>query len=654
MKPGRGRFPVRQAIGLLLTALMVSAAPRPAAAKPHPNYLHYEHLWDQIQKQYEDKEAVVVERNTRDWFQRSSQGKLSIREKRTMTIVVFDLSEDSDVLDRSFFLVPGEKLKNIWVWSHERGAGDNVSWAKKADIHKQKVFGYWTEIKLSIPGLSKSGVCGIEMETVRTGFPFVSEDFVQDIPVVQAEYRIHLLSGGTTHAERINRMFREWAKTITRGDVEEVSEDTDSGEGDLVFRAHDLPARPRERSVDARDMPRAEFFVYSASQTWESLAGYYAERLRDIRPPKSMAKAVRDTLKGKPAREIVAALCRVLDAPENFRLSRSARSGWGGFPNLREVAKERRGGVFDKAVLAHCLLREAGVDSRLMMASSRHRKFPDWRIVDTRFLSTFLIWIPSISEDFLWDVGVRSVPVGEAGPDLYPKMVVVRPEEDDEEAQAVHEFPIGSVTLFEDRRVEWDLSEDGDLQGKLVCRFGGWPTMSDLDPWDRNQDVKEVFQKHCPQGVEADSVTWRQVDWGGMRCNRDSAAVLSCNLEAEATPFGETGWQVEALNWPLPDCLTGLNLSKRTLPVLLDDTVDVVQTVVVHAGSLQVKDLPAPVRVDNRTGGFSCVWEETPGGVTVTRKLRVPAGKLPRDRLPQLAALLDAWDQSRSQTVAFE
>ena len=419
---------------------------------------------------------------------------------------------------------------------------------------------------------------------------------------------------------------------------------------DLAWRIHDVPARPMDPLALARDLPAAEIWILNPRVVWSTWVKTYAERVDELEPPAATLAAARDSLAGRPPEEIVEAISRALDDPKRLRVYDDGRSGLASTFDLADVVRNREGTSFDKAVLAHKLLDDLGVENRLLLAASAYRTDLDWRICYPTYLDAALLWIPAVSEKFVWDVGSRAATWGYPGPDLYPEMLVIDPDLID----PFMTFPRDHGLIQEDRTTVWTVSGDGSMAGTVEDRFDSWPTVSGLDPWQKGQDLEAMLEAECPYGVRVHDVAWTARNPEIPRCTPEAPAVLSGRVEAEALPRGESAWEVKPLIWPLPDYLTRAAGKERKLPVSLDRRVEIADSAVVRLDGLTAVEVPRTSRVQNDTGAFECRWEDDGDRVIVRRKLWLPAGRRSGGGVDDLVALVQAWNDSRSLAVVVE
>jgi hypothetical protein len=623
--------------------------PIAVSAKPHPSYVLVESKWDEIKAAHPDDPAFILKYDVEYEVLTAAYSWPVTNGRTSVTMAVLDMERAGNSLDRAFSLPPGTKLKGVWAWSHELG-GSAVTWAESKDIHTLTVFGNWKEIRVAIPGLSKAGVCGVEIETQSDGLPYVSENFMGGLPMDAGEVRLVFPRIDEFGFDKTVAMVDRIYTTIVEGPVEEIPPAfTDKGYC-RTFRVKNLAARPKAAMAAAADFPRADALMVPSWFKWKGWVEHYDTALAEAVPPKSLVKAARDTLSSAAPLDVVLAVARYLDDPKNFRLLGPYRSGAFSIPDIDEIVKKKEGDTFDKAVLAHLLLKGLKVESHLVFAASKYRTVPDGRIADPRRLDAVLLSVPSISKGFLWDVADRSVPVGEAGPDLYSLMVVCDPEA----AAFDRQFQVCATSRCEQRTTTLVLDENGALRGTLSCRFVGWPMIDELDPWKPGQDVTALIQAKCPSGAKADSAVWMGMDRVSMRCTAESPAILSCRLITEATPNGERGWEIKPFLWALPEPLARIDLADRSLPVFLDRRIEVAESTLVRLDGVNVKQIPPTVRLDNRAGLFECSWAQAPDAVIATRRLQLPAQHAADTKLEDLVALCKAWQESRSSAVIVE
>jgi len=621
--------------GTVLALLLVSATTVLAGGDPH--YAGYEARWDDLVAKYAaTSPAVMLEHTIRVDVLKPSMGPWKTRTTETMVMAVFDLKKAKDELDQTFTVAPGVKVKTLESWSHELGAKE-VTWSEAKDVYEIKTFGPWKEKRISIPGLSSQGVCGVTFETQQEGFAMEGGNFAGNLPLVKGELDYHGPSLG-------------YFNILMRGPVDTVDAAHLPAGVSWAWRVSDLPARPHVPLALAPDLPTAEVWLLWPGRTWAAWVEAYTDVLDGLAPPEDMVAAARDTLAGRPPEEIVEAVARALGDPSRFRVYDDGRTGSFAFGDLDEVVRSREGTSFQKLLLAHVILDGLGVENHLAFAASRYRTILDWRIVAPGVLDAALLWIPAVSDGFVWDVGSREAAWGHPGPDLYPEMFVVDPDRPD----PFKTFSVDMGRVQEDRTTIWTVSAGGSMSGTVDDRFGSWPTESGLDPWRKGQDLEAMLEAECPYGTEVHDVAWTARNPDLPRCTPEAPAVLSGRVEAEALPRGAHAWEVRPLIWPLPAFLVHAAAKDRKIPVSLDRRVEIADSAVVRLDGLKLVRAPRTSRVQNDAGALECRWEEKDGEVIVHRKLWLPAGRLTGSGIADLVALVKAWNDSRSLGVVVQ
>ncbi len=635
----------------LTAALLLLAAAIPAAAiaKPQPSYALWETKWGELRAGHPEDPALILDQDTEYEVLTADYAPPVTNGRTAITMAVFDVGRAEEFLNREFTIPPGAKVKEVWAWSHELGASE-VSWAQEKDFNRVALVGGWKQVRVSIPGLSKAGMCGVGIHTQIDGLPYVAEDFKSGLPLLRGEVRMVFPRIGKLDFDETTELIDRIYTPIILGPVEEIPPAVTHQGYSRVYRVKDIAPRPREGLTAAADLPRAEIQLVPSWLKWKAWIEYYDETLRAVPPPKSLVKAAQDTLSGAAPLDIVRAVARFVDDPAQFRLLGSARSANFSFPELQKVIDKKEGDAFDKAVLAHAVLRGLKVESHLVFAASRFRTLFDGRIPDPHLLDGVLLWIPALSADFVWDVADRSVPLGEAGADLYPVMVVCDPDASSYDRQ----FPLSGAGLSEERSLDLALDEDGALSGELSCRFAGWPMIDEMDPWRTGQDLTALLQEECPRGAKADSARWVGMDGASVRCTPEMPAILSCRLSAEAVPHGDNGWEIKPFYRSLPGPLASIHPDSRLYPVLLHRRVEVAESTLLRLDGPQAEALPARVRLDNKAGMFECSWERRAEGVLAQRRLRIPAQRAAGPQLNDLLALCRAWLDSRNSALLVE
>ncbi len=621
------------------------------AAKPEPEFVVAEENWDAMLARYGDRYgAVAVEKHRESRIITSHRGDPSTKTVESVVYAVFDADDAQDILNQTLYLGPGVKLKGIDVWSHELGSGNSVTWAQGKDIHKRKMFGGWREVRFAFPGLSRAGVVGYELRTEEESTGLMSYDFRDRVPVLEGRYTFKLARVEVADKDRVTAIINTLFHRVIDGPIE-ADKPKLTGDGyTMVWRARDVDPAIDEPFLVAADTQPAHIFFIPKWYGWESIVDSYAEILAGEKAPPDWLNAARDSLGSASTEAIVHAVARYLDDPSVFDWDPEVRSGGFGSMDVAGIAAEREGDAHAKATLAHVLLRDLGVDNTMLLGASRYTKDLDWRVVDFSMVDATLLWIPELGSDYVWDVADLSVPIGSAGSELYPEMVVVDPERQN----PVSVFDTWPSAVNMSRTFRWALDEDGLLAGSVTARFEGWPPRG-LDPWDPAQDTPQVLAASAPHGLTVTHAAWEAKNPGMIRCTRADPAVLRCSLETEATPVGEAGWEIRPLYEGLPWELASLAEGTRTLPVSILRGYELADTITVETGTLDTDTLPDFVQVKNPAGRFRSYWRKQDEGFGVIRTLVLYRQRAETsDEIGAIQELCRAWEASRDQALVVE
>ncbi len=608
--------------------------------------------WRELAGEYAaDHPAVTLEHtvNVDVSVKTGRRGLITTTTRESMYIAVFDAHRAEGVLEQVFFIPPGVSIKSLKAWSREQGSED-VHWARDVDFYKRKLFGSWKEIRVSIPGLSARGLCGVEIETKTDGLAISGQDFSSSTPVLAAEMTLTMVNQPPTELEEYERTLERWYFMLARGNFEHEPLHLSPDGLAMTWKIENIPPRTNEPLVPARERDQAEVFMTPQYFKWGPIVENMVEQMEELEPPEDLVEAARDTLEGASDAEKVAAVARYLDDPRVFRILGGDRSGQFRVRKLARIVKNGEGSPFDKVLLARAILAGLGVESHPVLAASRYETDLDWRLCHPSRLNAALLWVPSVSDDFLWDVAHRSVPLGKAGYDLYPEMVVVQADR----LEPLESFYLEPDEVVEARRMELDLAEDGTLEGPLSLCFSGWPSYDELDPWVPDQDLEAVLDDALPLGASVTDARWETRGSADLRCTRESPATLRCRLTAEADPVEERAWQIQPLFWSLPRRLAALADDEREKPAFLDCRYEFCDSVIVHLGDRRIVDIPPRERMSNRAGAFECQWQEAGETLVIERKIILTSAVSRDERIQALGDLCRAWNQSRGFAVLVE
>jgi len=573
--------------------------------------------------------------------------KASARMKFRTDLAVFDVKQAQEYLNQVFPLPYGYKVKHKRAWSMEHGAVLSGASAQDSDFHERTLFGKQKEVRVSIPGLREKGYAAVELEIQGEGLPALSLEFAQDLPVKKAAFTLKVPGTAGEGASGIRGAILSQIVILNRGQIGLVTDHRDGRqEVSMGYEGEDIPAQFTAPWVPMKSQPHATIDIAGRYGTWKGIADGLAGSLKDYKIPGNLVKSVKDTLKDASPLEAVRALARYLDDPAQLRLEGGPRGGLHG-GDLEDAVRSRSATAFEKGLLAYGLLRALKIDSTVLLGASRFLTDLDWRSRDMSQLDAVLIWIPSISENFLWDVADRRVPLGQAGSDLYSEMLVLDPDE----LESSRDFHVEEGRVRETRSFELHLEEGGEMEGNLTYRFESFPLDTQLDPWDREADLDKVLGELVPHEVELSGIAWQEPRPAGMRCTPETPAVLEARLTEEAIPAGETGWDIVPFLLPLPEKLGILGDPDREAPLVISDSYEIIDAVLVDVGGHHVVHLPQPTTVRTRVGTFGTSWEEKPNGVVAVRRLSVDGSVNGIRDQSAVAALCKAWRESQSQAL---
>jgi hypothetical protein len=407
-----------------------------------------------------------------------------------------------------------------------------------------------------------------------------------------------------------------------------------------IWRAKDLPPRSTSPLLSARYQQSAGLTWIPRGVTWPWWADGIGRMLGDAESPQAMLKAVQDTLKDRSPEEKVRAVVRALDDPKAMALAGPVRGNPNGTMEWDRVASRKEAPAFTKTLLAHLLLRGLGVRTHLVFAASRNLTLLDWRDPNPFRLDASLLFVPDVGEKYLVDIANRSTPLGLAGSDLYSEMFVV-----DEEGDPPVSFKLWDGSESEVRRLELTLHDDGRLTGSLECAFEGMG-LRGIDPWKEGADVAGMVKTALGEGSRIVDTRWA-VPTGEMRCYEERPAVLSCEIELEADPFGESGWALHLPSWPLPVPFLDLVAAKDKYPVYIPTGMSFVDTAIIRTtgGEMNVKERPEPVLVRNNAGSLSFWCEEREQGIALCRSLSIYGREDSGSLIDDLVRLCEAWEE---------
>jgi len=628
----------------VLVPLLLGVTSR-ALAKDTPKYIGTERIWQELVEEYGPYRGVKLEYEKEITLEFSAHGDVRSRTIQREIIAVFD-AEKLGILERIYHMPPGTKVKKLESWAHELDSGREVTWSDDSDVHEIDMLGGWKELRISIPGIASQGVFGITLETTHDGVGVSWEDFVDRIPVVRGEFSFIVPDIGDREFPAMLATMSRFFNILVRGQVEEVPAAVKSQGFVRAWKVQDLPARPPDPFALASKGPQAEVFLIPRWYKWDRWVEILSEVTDDFEAPSGVVASIRDTLASGDPGVVLASVACWLDNPGTYRLLGPARGMSLAVQEAQKALRFHAGNSLTKAVIAHVVLEELGVENYLVLAASRYHTALDWRISLPSLMDAVLLWIPE--GNLLWDVADRSVPLGVAGPDLYPEMLLISRNPD----RALGAVDIPDLEAIDMEVCELTLASDGGLTGTLACAYTGWPAGAP-DPWDVNVDLCEAIAGSFPSECRFRDAVWAYRDDRLSRSPVDTVSIATCSIEREATPSGLSGWDVRPFLRSLPSSFGRYSRQAPRWPLYFDRSSCFTDSVIVAVEGGTVTGFEAQY-MNRYAGTFSCRFEYSEGKAIAVRTLLFKPKAISKSHLREVQDLCEAWEKSQDLVIHVE
>lgn len=274
------------------------------------------------------------------------------------------------------------RLKSLHAWTIT-AKGEELQTGDKDAIESAAVSGelYSDQktVMLQIPGAEPGSILAVEYE--RRGRPYALQDswtFQRSVPVLLARYSL-VLAGGWTHDEK---WFNSAGVAATQSGGATIWEMRN------VASMKDEPHRPSAEAIASRMsinlIPPREQVAGKAHRTWDDVASWYASLTADrIATTPALAAKAHELIAGKTSTfDKVAAIGAFTQHDVRYV---AIEIGLGGYQphHAGDILTNHYGDCKDKVTLMRALLREAGVNSNYVLATTERRTVePSFASVD--------------------------------------------------------------------------------------------------------------------------------------------------------------------------------------------------------------------------------------------------------------------------------
>jgi len=274
------------------------------------------------------------------------------------------------------------RLKSLHAWTIT-AKGEELQTGDKDAVETSAVSGelYSDQktILLQIPGAEPGSIIAVEYE--RRGRPYALQDswtFQRSVPVLLARYSL-VLADGWTHDEK---WFNSAGVAATQSGVATVWEMRN------VAPLKDEPHRPSAEAIASRMsvnlIPPREQVAGKAHRTWDDVASWYGSLTADriASTPALAAKAHELTVGKTTTFDKIAAIGAFTQHDVRYV---AIEIGLGGYQphHAGDILTNHYGDCKDKVTLMRALLREAGVNSYYVLATTERRTVePSFASVD--------------------------------------------------------------------------------------------------------------------------------------------------------------------------------------------------------------------------------------------------------------------------------
>lgn len=274
------------------------------------------------------------------------------------------------------------RLKSLHAWT-VTAKGEELQTGDRDSIETSAVSGelYSDQktILLQIPGAAPGSIIAVEYE--RRGRPYALQDswtFQQGVPVLVARYSL-VLADGWRHDEK---WFNSAGAAATQSGGATVWEMRN------VAALKEEPHRPSAEAIASRMsinfIPPREQLAGKAHRTWDDVATWYASLTADrIASTPALAAKARELVAGKTSTfDKVAAIGAFTQHDVRYV---AIEIGLGGYQphHAGDILTNHYGDCKDKVTLMRALLREAGVNSNYVLATTERRTVePSFASVD--------------------------------------------------------------------------------------------------------------------------------------------------------------------------------------------------------------------------------------------------------------------------------
>ncbi|HEX3577836.1 MAG TPA: DUF3857 and transglutaminase domain-containing protein [Thermoanaerobaculia bacterium] len=274
------------------------------------------------------------------------------------------------------------RVKSLHAWAIT-AKGEELQAGDKETVETSAVAGELysdqKKVMLQVPGAEPGNIIAVEYE--RRGRPYALQDswtFQSDVPVLLARYSL-ILAAGWTHDEK-------WFNSA--GVAPTQSGDATVWEMRNIAPLKDEPHRPSAEAIASRMsinlIPPREQVAGKAHRTWDDVATWYASLTADrIATTPAIAAKAHELTAGKTSTFDKAAAIGAFTQHDVRYVA--IEIGIGGYQphHAGDILTNHYGDCKDKVTLMRALLREAGVNSNYVLATTERRTVePSFASVD--------------------------------------------------------------------------------------------------------------------------------------------------------------------------------------------------------------------------------------------------------------------------------
>jgi predicted transglutaminase-like cysteine proteinase len=274
------------------------------------------------------------------------------------------------------------RLKSLRAWAIT-AKGEELQTSDKDAVESSAVpgelYGDQKLVALQIPGAEPGSIIAVEYE--RRGRPYALQDswgFQSSVPILLARYSL-VLADGWTHDEK---WFNSAGVAATQSGATTVWEMRN------IAALKDEPHRASAEAIASRMsinfIPPREQTAGKAHRTWDDVAAWYASLTSDrVASTPAIAAKARELTNGKTsAFDKIAAIGAFTQHDVRYVAIEIGLGGYQPHP-AGDILTNHYGDCKDKVTLLRALLREAGVPSHYVLATTERRTVePSFASVD--------------------------------------------------------------------------------------------------------------------------------------------------------------------------------------------------------------------------------------------------------------------------------